>query len=86
MIYVAILNAAALVAAVIAFAGLIRSLIRQHARERDLLVNQLCHLAGRTWTAPPARDPEPAEPVEPRWVDPNQLSDDELLAFAGDET
>lgn len=85
MTYLAVVNAAALVAAVAVFAGLVRSLIRQHARERDLLVNQLCHLAGRTWSPPPARDPEPG-PTEPRWVDPDQLAEHELaFTFAGDE-
>jgi len=36
---------------------------RQHARERQLLVNQVCALAGRPWLTPPAD--EPAELFEP---------------------
>lgn len=35
-------------------AGVARSTVREHARERQLLVNQILHLSGRTWTPPPA--------------------------------
>lgn len=34
--------------------GVARSAVREHARERQLLVNQILHLSGRTWTPPPA--------------------------------
>ena len=54
MIYVALTLAVALVLTVAAFAGLVRSLIRQHARERGLLLNQLFHAVGKTWEMPPA--------------------------------
>lgn len=65
MLYVALLLVAALVAVVIAFASLMRSQIRQHARERDLLINQILHLSGRTWTPPPAEEWGPATGDEP---------------------
>jgi len=65
MLYVALFLIAALVAVVVAFAGIVRSLIRQHARERDLLVNQILHLSGRTWTPPPADEWGPATDGEP---------------------
>lgn len=31
----------------------------EHARERDLLLNQLLHAAGKTWQPPPAADETP---------------------------
>ena len=34
-------------------AALFRNLVRQQARERELLLNQIMHLAGRTWQPPP---------------------------------
>ena len=48
-------------------------LAREHARERQLLVNQVMHLSGQTWQPPPA--PERAEPVEQpvEYVHPSQL-------------
>jgi hypothetical protein len=64
VIYVAALEAVALVALTMVFAGLVRSLIRQQARERDMLLDKLMHLAGRTWTPPPASEPEPEPAVE----------------------
>lgn len=56
MLYVALVLAAALVATVLAFAGLVRSLIRQQARERDLLINQLLHATGNAWQPAPAAE------------------------------
>lgn len=49
---------------------------REHARREDLLVNQLLHAAGRTWTPPPADDwqPEPDEPAERLFSVPEQWS------------
>ena len=63
MIWVALVEAVAIVALAAVFAGLVRSLLRQQARERDLLLNQVMHLAGRTWAAPPS-EPIVSEPVE----------------------
>lgn len=54
MIYVALAEAAAIVVVVIAFAGLLRSQQRAHARREDLLINQLLHAAGRAWQPSPA--------------------------------
>lgn len=53
MLYVALVLAGALVAVVISFAGVVRSLVRQHARERDLLINQLLHATGKPWQPAP---------------------------------
>ncbi len=50
---------------------LVRSLDRarrEHARREDLLVNQLCSLAGRPWLPPPASD-------DPGWHAPEGFSD-----------
>jgi hypothetical protein len=64
VIYVAALEAVALVALTMVFAGLVRSMIRQQARERELILDKLMHLAGRTWTPPPASEPVAEEPIE----------------------
>ena len=45
-----------------------RSLIRQQARERELLLNQIMHLSGRTWSPPPAEKWEPPVKI----VDPDR--------------
>lgn len=54
MIAVALVEAVALVAVVVAFAGVVARMQRAHARREDLLVNQLCHLVGRDWHPAPA--------------------------------
>ena len=59
MIYVAVAEAAALIGVAFAFAGVLRGLTREHARERNLILNQLLHLAGRTWEPPPAQTAPP---------------------------
>ena len=62
----------------VVFASIVRSLVRQAARERDLLLNQLMHLAGRTWQEPPAQPQTPSAPVEEDlepgrfWASPEQ--------------
>lgn len=66
MEFVALAEAIALVALVVSFAGLLRANTRQAARERQVLIDKMCHLAGNPWTLPPADtfDPEPdPEPV-----------------------
>ena len=73
---VALIAISALLAGAALFASAIRTLAREHARERQLLVNQLLHATGQTWQPPPAdngaRD-EPAEkPVE--YVLPSMLN------------
>jgi hypothetical protein len=54
VLYVCLALAAALVVVVVAFVGLIRSMSRAAARREDLLVNQLCNLAGAPWQKAPA--------------------------------
>ena len=61
MLYVALAEAAALAVVSLTFAGLLRSVLRSTARERDLVLNQLLHATGRTWTPPPAEVPPPTE-------------------------
>lgn len=64
MIYVALVEAGALVAAVVAFAGLIGRMTRAQARERELLIGQVIHLTGRASTYPPSLvEPEQEEPL-----------------------
>lgn len=78
MLYVALAEAAALAVVVIAFAGLLRSQMRAHARREDQLVNQLCHLAGRPWAPAPAYEPEPivGDLPEVLLVSPEQMGED----------
>lgn len=65
MIYlVALAEAAALVLLVGAFASLMRSQQRAHARREDLLVNQLLHATGHTWQPAPADAPRVADDLE----------------------
>lgn len=65
MLYVAIAEAVALACVVIVLGNLLRITIRQGARERELLVNQVCALAGKPWRIPPASVPSPeVEPEE----------------------
>lgn len=71
MIYIALLEGVAIIATALIFAGLVRGLIRQQARERGLLLDQMMHLAGRTWTPPPAAEPIPELEVE--YDDTDQL-------------
>ena len=61
MVYVAGSLVVALCVVTIAFTGILRWTIRQHARERERLVDQLCHLSGRTWNDPPSHREVAAE-------------------------
>lgn len=61
MIWLAGLAVFCSAACVIACVHVIDHNLRSHARERALLVNQLMHVAGRTWTPPPAEEWRPPE-------------------------
>lgn len=68
-----------LILVVLAVANAMRAAQRDHARRHDLMLNQVLHLSGRTWTPPPASNPVP-EPEDEfsRFVTaPSQLLDDE---------
>lgn len=71
MIYVCLALTAAIAVVASALAGLLRSQQRSHARERDLLLNQLLHLAGKPWQPAPADEwtlPAPVDESEwPTW-------------------
>lgn len=62
MLYLALALAAGWAASVSVLATLLRTQQRQHGRRQDQLINQLMHLAGRTWTPAPA-DTKPAATV-----------------------
>lgn len=62
MLYVALGLVVALAIVSVSFLSIIRWLVRQQVRERDLLVNQLCNLAGRPWQEPPAWHEPATEP------------------------
>lgn len=48
----------------------LRALVREHARERQLMLNQILHLAGRTWTPPPVEEwqPTPEDEEQDRYL------------------
>ena len=75
MIYVALAEAVVLAIAFISFASIVRWGIRQQARERELLVNQVCALSGRPWQEPPAwhGEPETTASFEEDWTSPEQM-------------
>lgn len=55
----------ALVVTVAGFVSLLRSVQHAAARERQILLDRLCHLAGRNWTVPPADEWRPPAGDEP---------------------
>ena len=75
MLYVALSAIGALVVVTISFAGVIRWGIRQHAREREQLVNQVCYLSGKTWQDPPSFENLPSLEMPPDevWTSPEQM-------------
>jgi len=74
MLYVALAEAVVLGIAFISFASILRWGIRQQARERELLVNQVCALSGRPWQEPPAwNPPEPPAILDEVWAAPEQM-------------
>lgn len=80
MIFVALAEAAAIVVGALVFAGLFRSLHREAARERGLMLNQILHLSGRTWMPPPVDTWKPPEEPDDfgRYVtSPSQEPDEE---------
>ena len=68
----------AFIVTVLAYSHAMRAMVREHARERQLLLNQLLNLAGKPWLPPPAAEPfaEPEPQGEPMlMVAPDQLPD-----------
>ena len=72
---VAAVAVAGMVVASLAFARSIRGMERQHARERELLLNQVCNLAGKPWTPAPADEYQVPSVVVPLITSPEQLAD-----------
>jgi hypothetical protein len=70
---IAAVLAEALVA--VTFARWARSMQRQYARERELLVNQLCNVVGRPWAPAPADEWEPEAELSTLVSSPEQLPD-----------
>lgn len=54
MTYVALIEAVALLALVVGLTSILRSQQHAHAREREKLIDKVCHLAGNPWTPAPA--------------------------------
>lgn len=80
MLFVAVAAIGALPLTALVFAGLLRSQARAHARREDLLVNQLCALAGKPWQPAPATEhfrQVPAAAKEPVLIaNPGQWPDE----------
>lgn len=58
----------------------IQNVQREHDRRVDLLINQILHLTGKTWTPPPAEQWQPPVVDEDRGryvAVPEQMPDDE---------
>lgn len=75
MIYIVLPLIVLNVVTIVLFGGIIKSLARSHARERGLLIDQLMHLAGKSWTPPPAEQwtaPKPGEPLVSFTATPEQ--------------
>ena len=76
VVFVAVAALVVLALAIYLAATLFRGLVRQQARERELLLNQIMHLSGRTWQPPPVPDQPLAADEEPTVIiDPSQLPD-----------
>lgn len=59
---------------VLAFLRVLRGVQRQHARERDALIDRVCHLARNPWNEAPsyqADDPELVRDWENSWESPS---------------
>jgi hypothetical protein len=54
MIWITVAAIVALALVAVAALHTVGQMLRAHARERNLMLNQLLHLAGRTWQPPPA--------------------------------
>jgi len=78
LIYVALLEGVALLATALTFANIIRWQIREQARERSTLINQVMFLSGHTWLPAPASEVEPEPEPEPLEVyyAPEQMPDE----------
>jgi hypothetical protein len=56
VIYVTLLAVVASAFIALGFLSYLRSIQRAHDRRLDLLTDKMLHLAGRTWTLPPAEE------------------------------
>lgn len=65
MTFVALALVVALIATVLVSAQLLARQQRAHARREDLLVNQILHLSGHTWTPPPSDEWKPPADGQP---------------------
>lgn len=75
MLYVALAALGVAALAVVVFGNLLRIERRQSARREDLLINQVCNLAGRPWQQAPASIPFVMEELPELVMSPEQLPD-----------
>jgi len=75
VVWVAVAALVVLALAIYTTASLFRNLVRQQARERELLLNQIMHLSGRTWQPPPVPAPAAGGGEDTLVIDPTQLPD-----------
>jgi hypothetical protein len=76
VIYIALVQGFVLGIFATLYGATIRSLTRQQARERDLLLNQLYNAVGRPWQPAPSSEVKEDEPAELYLVAPEQAPDD----------
>jgi hypothetical protein len=63
MLYVALVEATALIVLVSLFSQMLRSVLRSSARREDALIDKVLHTAGMPWTPAPA-DRQSQEPID----------------------
>lgn len=73
-----ILAALVFVTTILILGAILDGVLRRQARERDRLINQICHLSGKPWQPAPAdSQPEVEDPDKDRYLyAPEQLPDD----------
>lgn len=75
MIYLSLAALGVAAVTAIVLGQLLRVVIRQGARERELLVNQVCHLARNPWAPAPAEEYEVPEEMLSLVTSPEQEPD-----------
>lgn len=72
MLFVALVEAAALVVLVSLFSGILRSVLRSSARREDALIDKVLHAVGNPWNVAPADEFVP--PSRPLFDDDGELA------------
>ena len=78
MLYVALVEAAALVVLVSMFSGILRSVLRATGRREDALIDKVLHASGNPWNVAPADEFVP--PPRPLYDEDGELALSEQYA------